>query len=311
MNRLNIPKLYQGIIISNLFAMIVIGINKYIDFKYIDVIGGGTQEFLMYSNFVLIPIVMGIICARFWRDLEMKNVIYVGNSILTGSIAILLSYMFLNEGTICLIIVSPLVFGFIITGVYIGKAMFRKKNNTLNVSVILLIALLYTVDTLTGRPYDEMVTDTVLIHASPAEVWKHVAAFDPITEPNHYFLFKLGMPSPMQSTVDGYYEGAHRKCIFSNGYVFDETMTTFKPGENLTFDITNQPRDPEIMGHIDILRGQFLLHDNGDGTTTLTGNSWYRLYVAPAWYYNLWAQSITSNVHIRAMQHIKQLSEAK
>ncbi|MFD0766004.1 hypothetical protein ACFQZI_14165 [Mucilaginibacter lutimaris] len=117
------------------------------------------------------------------------------------------------------------------------------------------------------------------------------------------------MPSPVQSTAEGYYLGAKRKCIFSNGYVFDEKIVTYNENKNLTFDITNQPRDPEIMGHIDILRGQFLLKDNGDGTTTLTGNSWYRLYVFPVWYYDIWAESITRNVHLRVMEHIKHLAE--
>ena len=119
------------------------------------------------------------------------------------------------------------------------------------------------------------------------------------------------MPSPRATTVTGYYQGAGRKCIFSNGYIFDEKIVTYQENKDLTFDITGQPRDPEIMGHIDILRGQFLLKDNGNGTTTLTGNSWYRLYVFPTWYYDIWARSITRNVHLRVMEHIKQLSEKK
>ena len=86
---------------------------------------------------------------------------------------------------------------------------------------------------------------------------------------------------------------------------------TYEPGKDLTFDIVHQPRDPEIMGHVDILRGQFLLKDNGNGTTTVTGNSWYKLYVFPTWYYDLWAESIVRNVHIRVMEHIKELSEKK
>jgi len=84
---------------------------------------------------------------------------------------------------------------------------------------------------------------------------------------------------------------------------------TYEPNSNLTFDVTSQPRDPEIMEHLDLVRGQFILKDNGDNTTTLTGNSWYKLYVLPAWYYDTWAQSIVRNVHIRVMDHIKELSE--
>ncbi|MGY0035304.1 hypothetical protein [Pedobacter sp. NJ-S-72] len=75
------------------------------------------------------------------------------------------------------------------------------------------------------------------------------------------------MPSPGATTVEGYYKGAGRKCIFSNGYTFDEKIVTYDVNKDLTFDITGQPRDPEIMGHIDILRGQFLLKDNKNGTT--------------------------------------------
>ena len=78
----------------------------------------------------------------------------------------------------------------------------------------------------------------------------------------------------METTVDGYYVGAGRKCIFSNGYVFGEKISTFKPEQDLVFDIINQPHDPEIMQHLDLLKGEFVLKDNKDGTTTLIGNSW-------------------------------------
>jgi len=149
----------------------------------------------------------------------------------------------------------------------------------------------------------------VVINACPDKIWKNVVAFEKIKQPNTFWLFKIGMPSPIESTVTGNYKGAGRKCIFSNGYVFNEKISTYEPGSNLTFEIVNQPKDPEIMNHIDIIRGQFLLKDNGNGTTTLTGNSWYKLYVFPVWYYDIWAQKITRNVHLRVMEHIKELSE--
>jgi len=101
-----------------------------------------------------------------------------------------------------------------------------------------------------------------------------VVSFEKIKEKNNYWLFQAGMPSPMATTVTGYYKGAGRKCIFSNGYIFDEKIVTYEPNQDLIFDIVGQPQDPEIMGHIDIIRGQFLLKDNGNGTTTLVGNSW-------------------------------------
>jgi hypothetical protein len=294
-------KLLQGLIISNVVVLIIIWINNMLHSQ--------KDGILVFSEFVILPLLMGVISAWFWRDLNLKSRSIIWYSILNGFLAILLSYIFLREGTICLIIVSPLIFAFVITGAFIGKAMFRKNNQTLNVSIVSILLVVFTVDSISDHHYRNMVSDEVIVKATPEKIWKNVVAFEKIKRPNAYWLFKAGMPSPMQTTVTAYKKGAGRKCIFSNGYVFDEKIVTFDINKDLTFDITGQPEDPEIMGHINIERGQFLLKDNGDGTTTLVGNSWYSLKVFPIWYYDLWAESITRNVHLRVMDHIKALSE--
>lgn len=293
--------LIKGFVASNLIALLIVGLMKYTKLQ-----DSGT---LIFSVFVIVPLLMGIISAWFWVKNNLKSKALAGYSILNGSLAIFLSFIFLGEGVICLLIVSPLIFGFIITGVFIGKRMFVRNNQKLNVSVFSLLFVVFVTDSLSEHNYVNLVADEMVINATPQEIWKNVVAFDKIEKKNDYWLFKIGMPSPMQTTVDGYCEGAGRKCIFSNGYIFDEKIVTYKPNEDLTFDIVGQPLDPEIMGHIDILRGQFLLKDNGNGTTTLVGNSWYRLHVFPVWYYDIWAKSITRNVHLRVMEHIKLLSE--
>lgn len=193
----------------------------------------------------------------------------------------------------------------------IGKDLHKKNNDTLNVSLVVLLAAVFVTDTISKHEYENKVSDTIVVNAPAAKVWQNVVAFKRIEAPNRFWLFKIGLPSPVESTVTGYYKGAARKCIFSNNYVFDEVISTYDPAKDLTFDITGQPKDPEIMNHIALIRGQFLLKDNGDGTTTLIGNSWYRLYVFPVWYYDIWAKSIVRNVHLRVMQHIKELSEER
>jgi hypothetical protein len=294
-------KLLQGLIISNVVVLIIIWINNMLHSQ--------KDGVLVFSEFVILPLLMGVISAWFWRDLNLKSRLLIWYSILNGFLAILLSYIFLREGTICLIIVSPLIFAFVITGAFIGKAMFRKNNQTLNVSIVSILLVVFTVDSISDHHYRNMVSDEMIVKATPEKIWKNVVAFEKIKQPNAYWLFKAGMPSPMQTSVTAHKKGAGRKCIFSNGYVFDERIVTFDINKDLTFDITGQPEDPEIMGHINIERGQFLLKDNGDGTTTLVGNSWYSLKVFPIWYYDLWAESITRNVHLRVMDHIKALSE--
>ena len=293
-----------GFLISDIFAIAAIGIDKYaIEWKQ--------QTVLIFSEFVIVPFLMGIISTWFWRNLHLNGRRLFAYATCNYFIAVFLSYIFLKEGFICLLIVSPLIVLFVIAGTYTGNYMFKKNNQTLNVSIVSLLAFVFLADSLSTHQYENEVSDTITVNAPVATVWKNVVAFKRIQAKNKYWMFNIGLPSPVESTVTGYYKGAGRKCIFSNGYVFDEVISVFDPGNNLTFDVTHQPRDPEIMNHLDLVRGQFLLKDNGNGTTTLTGNSWYKLYVFPTWYYDIWAQSITQNVHLRVMAHIKELSEAK
>lgn len=292
----------NGFIIPNIFAITTIAATRFF---------GDRTGILTFGEFVIVPLCMGIISAWYWRNYALPSRKILLNSLINCFIAIPLSAIFLKEGAICLIIVSPLLLTFIYSGMYIGRGMFRRDDSTLNVSVIAALLLIFVVDSVSEHHYQNMVSDELVINATPDKIWKNVVAFERIKQENKYWLFKVGMPSPVESTVTGYHLGAGRKCIFSNGYVFDEKIVTYDVNSNLTFDVTHQPRDPEIMGHIDILRGQFILMDNGNGTTTLIGNSWYKLYVFPTWYYDIWAKSITRNVHWRVMEHIKELSEAK
>lgn len=293
-----------GYLISNAVAFALIGLNILLWPR-----GSDASQTLIYSEFVIIPVLMGIISTWFWRDLELSGWDLLGYSIINTIFSIILSAVFLKEGVICLVIVSPLIIIFITIGAFIGRAMFKKNNGKLNTSIIGLLVLIALTDSLSKHEYVNEVSDSIIINATPDKIWKNVVAFEPIKQKPDYFLFRIGLPSPMATSVTGYYKGAGRKCIFSNGYVFGEVISTYIPAKNLTFDIVDQPRDPEIMNHLDLLKGQFILKDNGNGTTTLTGNSWYKLYVFPTWYYDTWAQSIVRNVHIRVMQHIKELSE--
>jgi hypothetical protein len=55
--------------------------------------------------------------------------------------------------------------------------------------------------------------------------------------------------------------------------------------------------------------GSFSSANNGDGTTTLFGTTWYSLHVRPGWYFELWTQHVFSAVHLRVMRHVKRLAE--
>lgn len=298
-----------GLLAAALSAAGLIGLS----FVLTTISGTGGNEagaILISSNFVLVPVVMGLVSAFFWKDLKLTTFEYFLYSLANTGLGLICGGVFMAEGVICLLILSPLLLGFVCIGTLGGRWLFKHSNNRVNFSLIPLAVALMVADVYSPHHYANAVSDTVVIHAPPAQVWRHLAAVPLIPEKPDFWLFELGLPYPTHATVTGQGVGATRQCVFSKGCVFQEKIVAWEPGQKLTFDITAQPRDPEILGHARVKRGQFVLRDNHDGTTTLVGTSWYELYVFPAWYYDLWASAIARQVHLRVMDHIKDLSEA-
>ncbi len=293
-----------GLLAANVVAAGMIGLGFWLEH-----LNGTAASVLISSDFLLVPLIMGLVTAFFWKSFTLTTIEYFLYSLLNSAMGLVTAGIFMHEGVICLIIVSPLLLFFVFLGALLGRWLFQYSNNRLNLSLIPLALAFLAIDVLSPHHYENSVSDQVLIHAAPAQVWTHLAAVPLITEKPDYWLFRLGLPYPIQSTVDGSGIGARRRCVFSHDRVFEEQITEWQPGRKLTFDITHQPRDPEILGHAHVERGQFVLEDNHDGTTTLVGTSWYELYVYPSWYYDLWAKSITRQVHVRVMNHIKTVCE--
>jgi len=300
-----LPVLLKGILYSNIFAAVAFTL-AYTAMNLNRDIGG----IISWAEFVLVPVAMGAIAMKQWRRIQKSKWWILLYAVINTLVAIALSALFMGEGVICLIIVSPLLLGFMWVGVLVGNYVLWRSNNTIiKASTVLIYMVLFLIDVFSYHGYSNMVSDELVIHAPPSVVWQYVAAHPLNEAKSEYWLFDVGLPRPVQSTISADSVGAERKCIFSNGATFDEVIVQNDRDSVFTFDIVKQPVDPEIIGHINIERGQFILQGNTDGTTTLIGNSWYTLKVYPAWYYDLWAVDVTRNVHLRVMYHIKRLAE--
>lgn len=267
------------------------------------------SEALVWPSFILIPVVVGLVAAWFWRRLNRSLAISFLDAFWVLLMSLAAAAIVLREGVVCLVIVSPLVYVFLWTGILLGRLWFRPNYSSLQLTIFPLLALLTLGESVYHSEQQAVVTDRLLIHAPPAKVWPHVLAFPEIPDAPNYWILRLGLPYPTTTTNGGNFVGADRQCIFSNGVVIKERVAEFVPNEKLTFDVAEQPADPEAYGHITLHRGQFVLDDNRDGTTTLIGSSWYTLHVRPRWYFDIWTRDMTRAVHLRVMQHIKRLSE--
>lgn len=265
--------------------------------------------FVVWPSFIFLPFSIGLVASWFWRRLQRTIAWSLLDALCVALAGVAASVVVLREGVVCLVILFPALYIFVLCGVLLGRIWFRQDYSKLRLTVFPLLGLLTFAEALYHNERRDVVTDRVVIHAPPAQVWPNVLAFPEIPDPPRYWIYRLGLPYPTKTTNGGNFVGADRQCIFSNGVVIKERVAEFVPNEKLTFDVSEQPTDPEAYGHITLHRGQFVLQDNHDGTTTLIGSSWYTLHVGPRWYFDLWTRDMTRAVHLRVMNHIKRLAE--
>ena len=298
-----------GILVSNLVGLATIGLTMLAARIPANDHSPDYSTLYVFSTFIIVPIMMGL----YLEVIRSKGGMEQGNKALCSFLNLFVAYalctVVLREGVICLFLASPLVILFHVLGVYLGSLVVRKSNRKLNSSIMPGLLTILMFDMLSPHAFHNSESDSMLIHARPEVVWQYIAAYPENREPANYWLWKLGLPAPVQSTVSSVKVGADRQCRFTGGVFAEERLTEVDPGNRLTFDVVKQLDHPEAVGHFKLERGQFVLQDNGDGTTTLTGTSWYELRVYPAWYYDFWVQDIMRKVHLRVMGHIKRLAE--
>lgn len=277
--------------------------------KLSEIYKGPNEGWFMLPSFFLLPLMVGLIAAWFYRRLNRGLGITFLDALCVSLVGVGAAAIVLREGVVCLVIVFPALYLLVLTGLLVGRIWFRWNYTKLQLSTFPLLAVLVLADTFSSRPERAMVTDEILIRATPAQVWPHVLAFSDIPAQPDYWIFRLGLAYPTQTSNGGDFVGADRQCMFSDGIVIKERVAEFVPHEKLTFDIVEQPTHPEAYGHITLHRGQFVLRDNGNGTTTLFGSSWYTLHVRPFWYFDLWTRDMTRAVHLRVMNHVRRLAE--
>jgi hypothetical protein len=263
----------------------------------------------VWPSLVLVPMAMGIAAAYFWRSLFFSLWEYFLWWIATSLISPVGAYFAFKEGAVCLLIGFPILFVCGFAGVLVGRLLFKSKMAMINLSVLPVLLLTTLAEAKMRQSQQNVVEDRIRIDAPANQVWNYVVSFPAIDAAPNYWLNKMGLPSPLATTCQGAFVGAARECIFSDGLVFKEKVSEITPARLLTFEIVEQPSNPELFGHLTLHRGQFQLIDNNDLTTTLIGRSWYTLHMRPLWYFDWWTRDVTSHVHLRVMEHIKTLSE--
>ncbi len=275
--------------------------------------------------FIGAPFVMGYGVVALLHRLDAKA--NLGRSLLAAALASVLSLLPLlllaAEGLVCILMALPLMLVLVLMGALLGWIITsgprRRLSGTAPVLALLPLLLLWE----GVRPaHTELrcVVSEVIVAAPPAVVWKRVIAFPELPPPTE-LIFRVGVACPLRAVISGSGVGAVRRCEFSTG-AFVEPITVWNPGHELSFEVTSQPdalrewtlwtgpRPPHLDGYLRSRRGQFQLDTLPDGRTRLQGRTWYEVRMGPEAYWALWSDSLIHTIHLRVLNHVKQLAES-
>lgn len=221
----------------------------------------------------------------------------------------------LMEGTFCVMIALPVVIPIAMLGAAVAHwteayTFPSLRGKTLCVAALVPLALGFDAFFSYREPGVRAVVTQVRIVASPAEIWTHIVAFPPIERPDaeQDVFDRFMVPRLASARIEGRGVGAIRHCEFTHGE-FVEPILVWKPGQELTFAVTAQPS--RLSGSINVRRGQFLFEPQADGSTLLTGTTWYEVSLFPPVYWDRWMSYFLHTTHRRALEHVRDLSERR
>lgn len=280
-----------------------------------------------WSLFIGLPFGMGLLSALIYGYHQPRS---LRDCLLTANGAVLISslgFLFLGmEGAICLVMAAPLAFPLASFGGAVGyhlQKSWRRQSDSPRVfcAGILLAPLLMSLEhVVPPTPPLLKVTSSVVVNAPPETVWNNVVSFSELPPP-HELIFKLGIAYLIRAEIQGTGVGAVRHCNFSTG-PFVEPIEVWDEPHLLKFSVTANPEPleewtpyhhidpPHLHGYLASEMGQFRLSPlDGGKRTLLEGTTWYRHHLWPADYWEIWSNQIIHTIHLRVLEHVKELSE--
>jgi len=271
--------------------------------------------------FVALPVALGALAAWLVKPKTASKAVLEGMA--ANLIASLAFLVFGLEGILCIAMALPLALPLGALGGWLAYSSNHKRILAGGTAMLALLPLgLGTLgfDTM-AKPDVFEVHSSIEIAASPERVWKNVVTFSELPPPTEWY-FKTGIAYPMRARIVGTGPGAVRYCEFSTG-PFVEPIQVWDEPHLLRFSVIQNPAPlnewspySKIMprhlhGYLISKQGQFLLTALPNGHTLLEGTTWYQHGLWPEAYWTIWSQAIIHRIHMRVLNHIKNLSEAE
>lgn len=228
------------------------------------------------------------------------------------------------EGWACWLMILPVfLIAASIGGLLGGYLKTRKRNDQLNISLLVLLPLLIgpiesMIETIPGTYKAYTYID---INAPAEKIWDNVTRVKeiPMDQDKGYLTRLLGFPRPVKAELDFEGVGAYREAIFTKGLVFHETVTEYKDNEKMVFTIKAYPHEiPSttldehvVIGgdYFDVLNGTYELEKLPNGLNRLHLYSHFKMNTTFNFYAGWWGKWIMKDIQNNILQVEKKRSE--
>lgn len=281
---------------------------------------------VMSTTFLfLLPTIIGALTVYLSSQEKAKSIAY---RIFTPWVPVLL-FLFLTlawgiEGWACWIMILPVfLLAASIGGLFGGYLKTYKKNDRLNISLLVLLPFLVgpiesIIETIpaTYKAYTYIDID------APAEkIWNNVTRVKeiPVEQDKGYLTRMLGFPRPVKAELNFEGVGAYREAIFTKGLVFHETVTEYEDNKKMVFSIKAYPHEiPSttldehvVIGgdYFDVLDGTYELEKLPNGLHRLHLYSHFKMNTTFNFYAGWWGKWIMKDIQNNILQVEKKRSE--
>ena len=269
------------------------------------------------SIFVVAPVALGGVAA--WIFQPDTGAAAAGLGVLAVFVACTAFLAFGQEGLICIAMALPLAGPLGALGGWFVYRVGRSRRIARGAAMLLLLPpASFTWDKTAQPPVYELTTSMV-IAASPEQVWRQTVAVSEIPAPREWF-FRAGLAYPKGARLIKPGVGARRYCDFSTGSAV-ETIEAWDEPRMFRFRVSGSPppmhemspygdiQPHHLHGYLVSRAGEFRLIPLANHRTLLVGSSWYQHGLWPAQYWRWWSDAIIHRIHLRVMDHIKAEAE--
>lgn len=271
------------------------------------------------------PVVIGILTVRRAEAIEpVSGWSWLFLPWISICLMLLTMCVFLIEGTICILMASPIALIGASIGGLVGGLWGRlsKPSNRVLTCVAALPFLLAPAEARLTPPLStRTVASEIRIHASPQIVWQNIERVPAIspTELHPNWTHRIGFPRPVEATLSYEGVGGIRHASFERGLLFIETITTWEPQHRIVFSIkadsahiptTTLDEHVTIGGrYFDVLDGEYTLEPLANGEVLLHLTSHQRLSTDFNDYAGLWTDAVMQNLQTSILQVIQHRCE--